>query len=176
MKVLLLIPEGFSEIDTFTVLDILRRSGIEVTTCGIAASAVAGARRAAITADAKLDNVSAEDYGMLILPGGPGYKNLLNSASVMKLIKAFAAQKRYIAAMCEAPLALAKAGVIDDKIVTVYPGLEKQVPRPREAKVIVADNIITCRSSSTATDLALKLVEIAAGKKAAQKTKQEIFG
>ena len=171
----MLLPERFSEIEAFTVLDILRRAGIDVTLSGITSSSVQGARKAQITADTKLENIISDDYDMLILPGGPGYKNLINSAAAMKLIKAFGMQKKYIAAMSEAPVVLAKAGVIEENLVAVYPGYEQQVPRPRNARVIVDSNVITCRSPSAAMDFALKLVEIAAGKKAAAKTKQELI-
>ncbi|MBI2578529.1 MAG: DJ-1/PfpI family protein [Candidatus Aenigmarchaeota archaeon] len=175
MKVLLLLAEGFSEIDAFTVVDVLRRSGVDVETCGLASSSVTGARKTKILADKKLEAVNHDDYDILVIPGGPGYKNLINSSAVIKIIKAFDTQKKYIAAMCESPVVLAKAGIISDKIVTVYSGLEQQVPRPRNARVIVAGNVITCRSPSAAADFALKLVEIAVGKKAALKTKQELF-
>lgn len=176
MRILAILPDGFSEIDSFTVIDIMRRAGIDVDTCGLVSTSVTGARKAKIIADTKLETAKPGDYDGLVLPGGPGYKNLINSAAAIEIIKTFNGQKKLIGAMCEAPVLLAKAGIIDDTVVVVYPGLEKHVPRPRNARVIVSGNVITCKAPADAAEFALKMVEITAGKKAAAKARQEISG
>lgn len=175
MKALILLPEDFGELEALTVIDILRRGSVEIVAAGLNSTMVQGSRKTKFMADKKLSDVRTDDYDILILPGGPCHKSMTNSKAVIELIKKFERNKKYIAAMCEAPIVLAKAGVIENKIVTVYPGYESAVPRPRDAKVIVAGNVITCRSPANAMDFALKLVEIAAGKKAALKVKQEIL-
>ena len=168
MRVLVVLTDGFEEIEAFTPVDVLRRAGADVTVAGLVSSIVEGAHKVKVMTDKKLSDVDANTYDMLVLPGGPGYRSLLNSSAVINLVKDFNRKKKFIAAICMAPAVLAKAGVLDDKIATIYPGAESQLPKPREAKVIVAGNIITSRSPGTAMDFALKLAEIAADKQTAQ--------
>lgn len=90
------------------------------------------------------------------------------------MVKDFDLKKKYIAAICAAPLILAKAGVLENRIATIYPGLEKELPKPRDAKVIVHDNIITSKAPGTAMEFALKLVEVLKGKNAARSVKEDM--
>ena len=169
MKVLVILADGFEEIEAFTVIDVLRRGGVDVVTAGIVSSVVEGAHKIKTIADKRLHDINTAHFKALILPGGdPGYKNLMNSQSVINLVKEFNEKKKYIAAICAAPLVLAKAGVLEDKIATVYPGFESMLPRPRDAKVIVDHNIITAKSPATAMLFALKLLEIFTNKKTAR--------
>ena len=175
MKALIILANGFEEIEAMTVADILKRANITTTLASISSSVVEGAHGIKVVADKGLADVRTDDYDILILPGGsPGYKNLANSSSVINLIKSFDQRKRLIAAICAAPVVLAKAGVIDDKIVTVYPGMENQVPKPRDAKVVVNGNIITSKAPGTSIEFGLKIVEVLSGKKISEKIREEL--
>ncbi len=160
MKVLIILADGFEEIEAFTVIDVLRRAENEVMVAGLVSNMVESARKVKVSADKRLLDVDPKQYDMLVLPGGPGYKNLLNSSAVLNIIKDFDKNKKYIAAICAAPAVLAKAGILEDKIATIYPGMENQLPKPREAKVIMSENVITSRGPGTSMDFALKLAEI----------------
>lgn len=173
MKALMLLADGFSEMDAFTVIEVMKRAGSEVVTASLSSSVVIGASKTKVVADKKLGEIDPYLYDMLILPGGPGYKNLLNSGKVIELIKNFDKNKKYIAAMCESPEILATAGVLEDKIATINPGWESKLPRPRDAKVVVARNIVTSSTSMAALDFALKLAEIM-NKKGADKLRKSL--
>lgn len=160
MKVLMILADGFEDIEAFTVIDVLRRAENEVMVTGLVSNMVESARKVKVNADKRLLDVDPKSYDMLVLPGGPGYKNLLNSSAVLNIIRDFDKNKKWIGAICAAPVVLAKAGILEDRVATVYPGLEKEIPKPREAKVIVVENIITSRGPGTAMDFALKLAEI----------------
>jgi len=163
MSALVILSNGFEEVEAFTVIDVLRRAGIDVVTVGLTTTMVDSAQRVRVMADKKLSDISPEDFEALILPGGPGYRNLLNSNAVIELVKSFDKNKKIVAAICAAPAVLAKAGILEDKIATIYPGMESQLQRPRDAKVIVAGNVITSRGPGTSMEFALKLAEILAG-------------
>jgi len=169
MRALVILADGFEDIEAFAVIDVLRRAGIDVVTCGLMTTSVESMSRARVTADKKLSEIAEKDFDALILPGGPGHRHLLNSNAIIKMIKEFDENKKLIAAICASPAVLAKAGILDDKIATIYPGMENQLPKPRDAKVIVAENVVTSRSPGTAIEFALKLAEIMAGKNTAQK-------
>lgn len=174
MRAVIILAEGFEEIEAFTVIDILRRAGVEVTLASLSSSVVESSRKVRTMADKRLAEINGDDYDALILPGGPGYKNLANSQAVLDLIKDFDKKKKVVAAICAAPSVLAKAGVLETRIAAIYPGMENQVPKPRDAKVVVDGNIVTAKSPGAAMDFALKLAEILAGKAAARKVKEDL--
>ncbi len=171
---MIILADGFEDIEAFTVIDILRRAKVDVTTVGLISNVVESAHKIRIFTDMKLSDVKPDAYGALILPGGPGYKNLMNSSAIMQLVKDFDAKEKYIAAICAAPLVLAKAGILEKRIAAVYPGYEKQIPRPRDEAVVVDGNIITSRSPGTAMEFAIKLAEILTGKKLEAKLKEAL--
>ncbi|HDD46478.1 MAG TPA: DJ-1/PfpI family protein, partial [Candidatus Aenigmarchaeota archaeon] len=101
----------------------------------------------------------------IVLPGGdPGYKNLMKSHDILMLVKKFYENGKLVGAICAAPLVLAKAGVLDNKLATIYPGMERDIPRPRDASVIVDGNVITSKGPGTAIEFALAIVEYLLGK------------
>jgi 4-methyl-5(b-hydroxyethyl)-thiazole monophosphate biosynthesis len=176
MQAIFLLPENFGEMETFTVLDILHRANMVVKTVSLASSIVTSSGKRKVLADKKLSDIDPLAYDIVILPGGPGYRNLLNSGPIIELVRKFNKQNKIIAAVGEAPVILAEAGVINDKIATVMPGYEKKIPRVRDAKVVIARNIITARGPLAAADMAIKLVEIMSNKSLAAKIRRLIDG
>ena len=72
-RVLVPLAEGFEEIEAVTIVDLLRRAGIEVETAALGARRVTGSHGIAVEADRSLDEVAQSDYDMIVLPGGmPG--------------------------------------------------------------------------------------------------------
>lgn len=176
MKVLVPLAEGFEEIEAVTVIDVLRRAGIDVVTAGIVSTVVDGAHKIRLMANNRLTEINPDDFDAIILPGGsPGYVNLSNSNRLISILKLFDHKNKLIGAICAAPCVLAKAGIIEDKRVTVYPGMENSIPRPRKANVIVDRNVVTSPGPATAMVFALKIVEILAGKQKADMLKKNLL-
>jgi 4-methyl-5(b-hydroxyethyl)-thiazole monophosphate biosynthesis len=175
MKVLIPLTDGFEEIEAITPMDILRRAGFDVVTAGIPSSMVTGAHMTKITTDVKLDKVNMEEFDAIVLVGGPGYKNLANSSRVMSAIRDFDSKNKLVAAICMAPSILTKAGIIDNKKATIYPGQERQIPRPRGERVVVDGNIITSQAPGTAMEFSLKIVEKLMGKDKANELKRDLL-
>jgi len=163
MKVLVLVAEGFEEIEATVIIDVLRRADIDVTLAGFT-TYVIGAHEIKIEIDKKLENIDPKKYDVLILPGGPGCISLSKSVTVMNIIKDFNKNNKIIGAICAAPLLLVKAGILEDKEAVVYPGYERHIPKIRSGDVVVDKNIVTSKGPGTAMAFALKLVEILAGK------------
>jgi len=174
MDVLVPLVEGFEEIEAVSVIDILRRAGIKVTTAGIPSTMVLGAHGVQIIADKKLDNIDFRDFDALVLPGGPGHTNLAKSEKILNAVADFDARGKVIGAICAAPLVLAKAGVLNGKKATISPGMEREIPRPRPDKVVVDGNIITSQAPGTAIEFAIRLVEKLAGREKANKLRREL--
>jgi 4-methyl-5(b-hydroxyethyl)-thiazole monophosphate biosynthesis len=119
--------------------------------------------------DATLDEVLADEFDMIALPGGmPGAEHLKNDARVQALLKRLAAAGKYTAAICAAPIALAEAGLLDGRRATSYPGFIDKLNLPGTtclAEAVVVDGrVVTSRGPGTAMDFALALIELLAGK------------
>jgi 4-methyl-5(b-hydroxyethyl)-thiazole monophosphate biosynthesis len=176
MKVMVPLAEGFEEIEALTIVDVLRRAGIKVDTVGIVSSMVTGAHGVRITADKKLIEIKPEEYDAIVLPGGnPGYKNLAKSARITEILQKMNEEGKLIAAICASPSVLAKAGILENKRATIYPGMENELPYPRGDRVVVDGNIITSQGPGTAMEFALKIVEVSLGSNTAMNLKRELI-
>jgi 4-methyl-5(b-hydroxyethyl)-thiazole monophosphate biosynthesis len=159
-----LIPfaEGSEELEAVTVINILRRGGIEVTLAGLHAGPLRGSRGTMLLPDATLDQALTRDYDMVVLPGGqPGTNHLKADERVLKLVRQMHEADRYVAAICAAPSVLATAGLLDGKHATSFPGALDPFPKvQRQPQAVVEDGkLITSRGPGTAMDFALVLVE-----------------
>ena len=195
-KVIVLLAEGFEEVEAVTPIDYLRRVGIEVTTAAVGLKArgkdlaVKGARGIPVVADAALDSLlkekklDPEKWDGVVIPGGlPGADNLAASKEAGTFIKAMATAGKWVCAICAAPArVLSPLGLLAGKKFTCYPGEEEKVIAPGSAsagakwkqdRVVVDGNILTSRGAGTAGEFACaiiaKLVNAAEAKKLAEK-------
>jgi 4-methyl-5(b-hydroxyethyl)-thiazole monophosphate biosynthesis len=174
-KVLIPLAEGFEEIEALATADVLRRAGLDVVLAGLPGTIVKGRSGIKVIADVKIEDVEHKDFDCLVLPGGnPGYVNLSRSKKVFDIINDFNDQEKTIAAICAAPSILGKMGILDNKRATIYPGMEKEIPRPRSGKVVVDEHIITSEGPGTAFDFALEIVKNLLGKSKANEVKKSL--
>lgn len=176
-RVLVLLADGFEEIEAITCIDILRRAELDVTVAGVGKLSVKGAHDVEIKVDTEIG--SCKDLpDAIVLPGGmPGVNNLAASKDVTALINKCYKEGKIIAAICAAPsYVLLPTGIIQSKQVTCYPGCEdllKDKAKFVDEKVVVDANIITSKGPGTAFDFALKLVEILVGKSAKETVRKK---
>ena len=167
--VLVPLAQGVEELEAVTVVDLLRRAGIEVVTAGPGAAPVKGSRGTVLLPDTTLDRAIEREYDMLVLPGGqPGATHLENDERLLALIRKMARANRYTAAICAAPKVLARAGVLEGKRATSFPGALDPAHWPQvrvENRAVITDGkVITSRGPGTAMDFALELIALLAGK------------
>jgi protein deglycase len=161
---LVLVPlaEGFEEIEAVTIIDVLRRAGVEVRVAGLAPGPVRGSHGITLATDCSLDEVDGAALRMLVLPGGmPGAKNLAQDARVLALVRALESSGRTVAAICAAPLVLAEARVLTGRQATAYPSFQDRLPGAEvlaNARVVRSGPLVTSQGVGTALDFALELV------------------
>lgn len=166
-RVLVPLAQGCEEIEAVTVIDILRRAGIEVVSAGLDGQPVKASRGVVLLPDTTLDEALEQEFDMLVLPGGqPGTNNLNADPRIIALLQDMASKGKYTCAICAAPLVLGHAGLLQGKQATSYPGsLDATSGATLSAAPVVSDGkIITSRGPGTAMDFALELVETLAGK------------
>lgn len=166
-KVLVPLADGCEELEAVTVIDLLRRAGIAVTTAGLKPGIVKASRGVQLVPDVTLDVALQDSYDMVVLPGGmPGATHLKDDPRIIGLLKQMAAAGKYTAAICAAPMVLAEAGVLTGKRATSYPGfLDGLSGVAVSAEAVVQDGrVLTSRGPGTAMDFALALIEALAGR------------
>jgi protein deglycase len=177
-KVLVPLAPGCEELEAVTVVDILRRAGVEVITAGLLPGPVRASRGVVLVPDRPLDDVLDQEFDMIVLPGGmPGSAHLKNDDRILALLQRMAAADRYTAAICAAPMVLHAAGLLAGRRVTGFPGVLEELPgshRYSDDAVVVDGRIVTSRGPGTAMDFALTLVELLAGKAKRERVETEL--
>ncbi len=158
---------GYEEVEALTVVDLLRRAGVETTMVSVTGEKnVTGSHGITIQVD-KLFKEIDDSADMLVLPGGmPGTPNLKAHKGLTEMIERYAADSsKYIAAICAAPTVFGEMGLLQDRMATCYPGMEEGLigATVLEDKVVIDGRIITSRGLGTAIHFGLALVGILAG-------------
>lgn len=160
-KIGVFLADGFEEIEGLTVVDILRRAGIEVTTISIMGrKEVQGSDQITVLADALYEETDFARVDGIVLPGGmPGTKHLGAHDGVKEQITAFAAAGKLVAAICAAPSVLGENGILKGKKAACYPSFEDKLLGAEVVFEEVAEdgNVITSRGMGTAIPFALRL-------------------
>lgn len=178
MRIGVFIGERFEEIEALTVIDILRRADYDVETVSVSHTHhVRGSHSVEIKCDLCISEVSISSYDVLVLPGGPGHTNLEKCDSLMKYVKRFPGEGKYVAAICASPSILGRAGILKGLRATCFPGFEKELAGATctGAAAEFDGHVITGRSAGTAVDFALKIIEALDGSEAAAKMAQAVY-
>lgn len=171
-RVVIVLAEGFEEIEAVTPVDVLRRAGVEVTLAGLSGQSVRGAHGVVYGCDTTLEAIGFVPDA-IVLPGGlPGAENLGKSQAVKDLVLEVRDAGGLCAAICAAPaLTFAQYGLLDGKRATCYPSFERHFGpsvRHSEERVVVDGTVVTSRGPGTAVEFSLKLVELLCGAEAAK--------
>lgn len=171
-RALIPVANGSEELETVTLVDILRRAGWEVVLAGIQGKGfITASRGVKIVPDAQWEKLDLSSFDLIVLPGGlDGTHALCANDGVQEALRIFNIEEQWIGAICAAPLALHKAGILKKRAFTCYPGTEKGMNRTdrSDEPVVVDGHIVTSQGPGTAIPFALKLVELIDGANAAE--------
>ena len=163
-KVYIFFADGLEEIEGLTVVDMMRRAGIDIEIVSINNGLkVTGSHNISIDADVILNDIQPSSADMFVLPGGlPGTNHLADNETLGKILKEAAAAGKYVAAICAAPSVLGKYGILAGKRATCYPGFEDKLTGAHccTDNVVVDGSVITSRGMGTAIEFAACLVSL----------------
>ena len=185
-KAVVLLAEGFEEVEAVTPVDYLRRAGISVTVAALGESlAVKGARGISVNADITLNDFAAKQNAAgilpdaIVIPGGmPGAANIAASKAAAKLIGEMAAAGKLVCAICASPaLVLAPMGLLSGRKFTCYPGMEENVSGGQwtAESVAVDGNIVTSRGAGTAGLFSATVIACLLGKTEGDKIAKSVL-
>ena len=178
-QALIFLAPGYEEVEMLTVVDMLRRAGIDIDMVSITDSLeVTSSHNVTIKADKLFADADFEAAQTLILPGGiPGTPNLKAYEPLCQQLKAFAENDKKVAAVCAAPTVLASLGILEGKKATCYPSFAEQLETGEYVKqpVVVDGNVITSRGMGTCIEFAGAIIAAMKDKETAEEVKTKII-
>ncbi len=173
-NVLVPIANGSEDIEAITIIDVLRRGGVNVTVASVhEEKSIIGANGCNIEADMLLTEASDVQYDAIVLPGGmPGAEHLRDCALLIDMLEKHDIQDALLCAICAAPaLVFGTHGFVADKQATCYPGFEKELIGAEyisDQPVVMDDNIITGQGPAAAMTFSLAVLGNLKGYEVAQ--------
>lgn len=172
-RVLIPLAKGFEDVEAVTIVDVLRRGGVEVVTASIHETVdVLSAHGILMKADALFAAVGDEPYDAIVLPGGgEGTENLKRSDALIRRLQRQAEEEGLLCAICAAPTVLVQADVLrPDTQVTCYPACQMELDRKWSSAPVVEDGrVITGQAPGSALLFALVVLQALEGERVAQK-------
>lgn len=177
-KVTAFIAEGTEEVECLSVVDLLRRAGVEVQLVSVSGNrTVTGSHKITVVADKTFEEADYSDADMLFLPGGmPGVTNLTAHNELAELLIRHNGEGKRIAAVCAAPSVLGLLGLLEGKKATCFPGWEDKLigAEYTGAGVTTDGTISTGRGLGTSIDLGIEMIRLLEGEEKAADMKKRI--
>ena len=163
------IADGSEDIESVTIIDVLRRAGVDVTVASVMPEQrlqIIAARGTRIVADAHIDQCRDKTFDLIALPGGmPGANHLRDSAVLIEMLRQQKASGRCYSAICASPaVVFATHNLETDIRTTCHPGFTEQLHHFANQRTVVDGNCVTSQGPGTALEFSLTLVEILLGK------------
>lgn len=167
-KVLILATHGFEQSELEVPRDRLEKAGATVHVAAPEKGEIRGWDKKdwgrKVKVDKRLDEVSAEDYDAIVLPGGQINPDLLRiNEKALELILAFYQQKKVVAAVCHAPWLLIETGIVDGRHATSYKSIKTDMKNAgakwEDSEVVVDEGIITSRHPGDLEAFSAKIIE-----------------
>lgn len=147
--VLIISADGFEDSELLQPYQQLNDEGVTADIASLQTGTITGKHGMEVTANLKVEDVTPDDYDMLLLPGGKAPAELRKHDSVLNIARHFFQQGKPVAAICHGPQILISAGVMEGKSATsassVADELKSAGANYRDQEVVVDDNLITSR-------------------------------
>ncbi len=176
MKLLMVVTDGFEDIEAIGTLAILRRAGLDVTFAAIDNTKAKG-RYGLVSSDmVNLKDVDTSIYDCLVMPGGPEYILEEKNPEFLNMIMDFNSRGKYIAAICAGPTILGHLGLLKGKKYTCFTSMNEDFGGTYTNEYATADgNIITGKSAAATIDFAFLIIKTLCGEGLENKTKDSIY-
>ncbi len=175
--VIVLLADGFEEIEALTPVDMLRRAGLTVKTVGVGGKIAVGSHGIPVVTDLSPEEVKLSDVSLAIFPGGmPGSLNLDASPFTDKVINSLLERGGRLAAICAAPLVFGRRGLLAGKRATCYPGFESELVGAECSSlgVVTDGQFTTAKGMGVSLAFSKELISLLVGKEKAEELSSAI--
>lgn len=180
MRGLIILSDGFEDVEAIATIDILRRSNIKVVTSSLENKQVTSSHNIKIESEILLKDAILNEYDFLILPGGPHVFNKLEASNLVKeVIMHFATNRKLIAAICAAPRLLGLLNLLENERYVCFKGCNEGITNGKylpNKKVVASHYIITARSMYYTNLFALEIIKYLQGKEIKKTISKQIKG
>src|SRR2546426_8707051 len=159
-----IVADEFEDLELFHPLYRLQEEGIGTVVIGLTKDPIKGKKGYSITPSASIDEVNAENFEFLVVPGGKSPEKLRLNSKILRFVKDFDSQGKPIAAICHAGQLLASAGIVKNRTLTCVAGIRDDMISAGahyvDQSVVVDGNLVTSRVPSDLTEFARAMIEV----------------
>lgn len=170
-KILFIVAQGFRDEELLEPMAILAGEGYDIKIASENIELIMGVKKAEIMPDMDLEEaaINLNNFSAIIFVGGPGAKAYFENELCHHIIKEVHEKDKILAAICIAPIILAKSGILQGYKVTVFTSMKDRhyadAMRVRGAKyvpedVVVDRNIITAKGPHAAKKFAQSIIKL----------------
>jgi protease I len=160
----LIAADEFEDLELFHPMYRLQEEGVRTIVIGLTNDPIKGKKGYSITPNASIDDVNAENFDFLVVPGGKSPEKLRLNSKILRFVKDFDAQGKPIAAICHAGQVLASAGIVKNRTLTCVAGIRDDMinagARYVDKTVVTDGNLVTSRTPSDLPEFARAMIEV----------------
>jgi protein deglycase len=177
MKFACLLSDGFEDLEAIGTVDILKRAGIEIDLVSVLnEQTVTGSYGIKIIPNKMMNQISVNDYDGILIPGGKQAYYIRELDSVLKLVKQFYRNDKWLMSICAGPTVFGVLGILDGKKYISFPGTEISMNNAiRVDEPVVKDGkFITARAAGSVFDFAFEIIKTVLGEEVLNNVKERI--
>jgi protease I len=153
-KALVLTADKFEDMEVYFPVFRLQEEGWDVTIAAPTMKAIYGEHGYGLEPDTTIDKVKADDYDLLIIPGGApdgAPSTVRKITKAQDIAKSFFAKNKPVAAICHGPYTLISAGLVKGRHLTSYwhDGVPEEIQKGggiwEDKDVVVDGNLVSSR-------------------------------
>ncbi len=165
MKALMMTADGFEDTELLVPKYRLEEEGVEVEIAAPETGTVTGKQGYEVGVDLPLDDVRAEDYDLLVLPGGHGPEKVRRNENALRVARAMMLSHEPVAAICHGIQTLISAQVVEGRNATCWPGIADDLKEAgavyQDSEVVVDGRLVTSRKPEDLSAFCRELVRLA---------------
>ncbi len=163
-NIAILATDKFEDSELADPMQAVKDAGAQVTVVSNKQGEITGENGTAVLVDAIVDQVTADDYDGLLIPGGVKNPDVLRTnEKAVSFVKAFFDQHKPVAAICHGPWLLVEAGVLEGRTVTSWPSLKTDITNAGgnwvDEEVVVDSGLVTSRKPDDIPAFCSKAIE-----------------
>ena len=149
MKALIISADNFEDSELLVPYYRLKEAGVEVTVASLSRGSIKGKHGYEVTVDKTLDEVTPDEYAILVLPGGAAPTVVRKEPKALEIAQSFFAHTKPVAAICHGPQILISAGLLKRRRATCYKSVTDELKGAgalyEDREVVVDANLVTSR-------------------------------